>query len=225
VITIDAASDPVLRAMLPPQDVRRRVLKVLSKLPNDVVATDVTLEQFSDSKRGHKYLSQYGQATHFMANKGQSQRTAYAAGVEKVFGPAERAVKLFKKIADDSDLATRTASPLDDVSVALADGVHALQDSFSPTHVQRDKLGDKFVIMRLQVWSEQDKKDHKAGDESWKGKDGKLTPLGQACREATLTLLSYFIFRVINKDADAERQRRLLMDKYFCPAGPGRSGW
>jgi len=52
-----------------------------------------------------------------------------------------------------------------------------------------------------------------------------LTELGQACKEATIALLTYFIFSVINKDRDAERFRRLLMDTYLSPANSSISGW
>jgi hypothetical protein len=88
-ITTDAARNSLLREMLPPRDARRRLLAILSVLPSEVVMTDITLEQYSDSGwLGHKLLSQAGQATHFMANKGQSQRVAYAAGLRKIFQPA-----------------------------------------------------------------------------------------------------------------------------------------
>lgn len=203
---------------LPPRDLRRRLLLVLGTLPDSVVAADYTLEQFSDTTFGRKTkLSQWGQATHFMANKGQSQRTAYAAGVEKIFGPTETAVTRFKGMKKDSDIGQ--------VSDALGDGIHALQDSFSPAHVQRTKVGNKLVIMRIKVWGEQDKKDHAAGDRSWEDASGSLTELGQACKEATIALLTYFIFSVINKDRDAERFRRLLMDTFLCPANSSISGW
>ena len=116
-------------------------------------------------------------------------------------------------------------SDIGQVSDALGDGIHALQDSFSPAHVQRTKVGNKLVIMRIKVWGEQDKKDHAAGDRSWEDASGSLTELGQACKEATIALLTYFIFSVINKDRDAERFRRLLMDTFLCPANSSISGW
>ena len=108
----------------------------------DVADTDITPEQGSDSSIGHKTLSQSGQATHFMANKGQSQRSA----VEKIFGNAEKAVKLFQATDDVSDTTSRGTSAVDDVAVALGDSVHALQDSLSPVHVHRNKVGGRFLI-------------------------------------------------------------------------------
>jgi hypothetical protein len=223
-LTSDAARAAVLKEMLPVSDARRRLLKVLAQLPEHVVATDITFEQYSDSKlKG--IVSEYGQATHFMAYAGQSQRDAYTAGIHKVFEPAERAARLFKEIRDDSDLTTRSTSKLDDVGVVLGDAVHALQDSFSPAHVQRDKVGNRSVIMRLFVWREQEKKEHEAGDESWKSSSGTLTELGRACSEATTLLLGFFILSAVNKDVDAERQRTILMDKYLSRADPSRSGW
>jgi hypothetical protein len=101
-ITREAASSSLLREMLPPQQARERLLSIFDQLPDDVVDTDITLEQFSDSSWGHKILSQDGQATHFMANKGQSQGDAYAAGLKKIFVPVDNAVKLFKERFDPS---------------------------------------------------------------------------------------------------------------------------
>ena len=224
-ITTDAVNSSFMREILPPRDARRRLLKILSELPMDVADTDITPEQGSDSSIGHKTLSQSGQATHFMANKGQSQRSAYAAGVEKIFGNAEKAVKLFQATDDVSDTTSRGTSAVDDVAVALGDSVHALQDSFSPVHVHRNKVGGRFLIMRIQVWSDQTWKEHKAGDSTWKKSDGGLTELGQACYEATKSLLAYFVLRAVNKSDEAEQHKRMLMSEWLSVADSSRSGW
>jgi hypothetical protein len=72
-----------IRDFLPPGgDVRDRLLKIFDELPSDVDVTDWTLEQFSDTAFVGLFLSREGQATHFMANKGQPQWQAFQVGKE-----------------------------------------------------------------------------------------------------------------------------------------------
>jgi hypothetical protein len=50
----------------------------------------------------------------------------------------------------------------------------------------------------------------------WKDdRSGQLTALGQACKDATILLLKYFIFRAVNRNSDAEKQKNELMNKYL----------
>ncbi len=200
-----------MQEILPPEHVRRRLLSVLKSLSIAVVEADITIEQYSDTKAGKKLgLSQTGQASHFMANKGQSQRDAYVYGLAKVFNNTNQAIILFKQMKNDADFGGATR--------ALAEGIHALQDSFSPAHVVRTKQGNKYVISQILVWSEQQKAQHEAGDQSWKLPDGKLSPLGQECYVATTVLLAYFVLSVLNKDDEAQKQRLILLDRYFSTA-------
>jgi len=213
VITHRAVGSSILRDMLPISDVRERLLSVLSGLPQDVVWTDITLEQFSDRKHWKKITAKSGQATHFMAYRGQTQRDAYEWGMEKIFGQVEEAVKYMRESSEKRIDAKAGTS--------LAQAIHTLQDSFSPAHVLREKDGDRWVIAHLFVWSEQQGKDHEAGDTTWKltgeqaSEDTKLSELGNACFEATMMLLKYYVFCVVNKSSDAERQKKDLVNRYF----------
>jgi hypothetical protein len=214
IITHNAAGSAIVRDMLPVSNVRERLLWVLSSLPQEVVWTDITLEQWSDKKFWHKVTAKSGQATHFMAFKGQSQHDAYTMGIEKIFGKVEEAVKNIKTgaIGFGTD---------DEMMRPLANAIHTLQDSFSPAHTKRVKVGDRLVIQRLYVWGEQKSEDHEAGDARWKTGDAKspeetpLSELGQACYDATVVLLKYYVLLVVNKDAEAEKQKKILMEQYL----------
>ena len=208
-MTSDASAFLDMRQMIPTPGAQSDIIYVLSRLPDDVVATDVTMEQFSDSSFGHRFLAQTGQATHFMRNKGQSVANAYGMGIEKVFGPCERAIAAFRQ-ANVGDQNTRGVGTLSDIAISLGDSIHALQDSFSPAHTRRRVENDRWLIVDIYVWSEQNKKDHEAGDEQWRNSD-----VGRACIAATILLLRYFIFSVINKTTEASRQRELLMKGYM----------
>jgi hypothetical protein len=118
----------------------------------------------------------------------------------------------------------------DPYTTPLAEALHTLQDSFSPAHVQRAKEGHRWLIMRLLVWSEQQEKDHKAADHTWLagGKpsdDAKLSELGEACYDATILLLKYYVFCVVNNTSEAERQKKELIEKHLTPANSYRTGW
>ncbi len=215
-MTGDAVSDfSSNRDFMPPKTslVRYKLLLLLKKLPANVVLTDITIEQYSDTKLGHVLLSQTGQATHFMANKGQPQFSAYQAGLKKVFGPVYEAVTLFT-----GSFALLSDALTDEAGVRLGDGLHALQDSFSPAHVKRMKRGEQWLIEELFVWNEQKKEDHEAGDESWRNSDGTLSDLGRAVEDATKMMLAYFVLRVVGKRGEADKKQAELMQKYFQAA-------
>lgn len=210
-VVSDVSSD---RDFLPPRTsiVRYKLEVLLQSLPANVVLTDITIEQYSDTPLGHVLLPQTGQATHFMANQGQPQLKAYQAGIKKIFGPVNDAIESFTRTlywVQDSDLMKTSQS--------LADGVHALQDSFSPVHVKREQRGEKWIIQKLYVWGEENKKDHEAGDETWRNKDGSLSGLGRAVEDATRMLLTYFVLTVVGKKTAADKSFNELMDKYFEP--------
>lgn len=205
--------------MLPVGHVRDRLLTVLSSLANIVVLVDITLEQFSDGKL-KKVTAKTGQATHFMAYKGQSQREAYGWGMEKIFGKVEDAVNNMKQTPSDWE---DRGMANDRCTNPLAESLHTLQDSFSPAHVERRKDGYRWLIVRLFVWSEQKKKDHEAADHTWLANgepsdDANLSPLGQACYNATIMLLKYYVLCVANKTSEAERQKKELIEKYLTLA-------
>jgi nucleoid-associated protein YgaU len=191
---VSDAEDMMMEDALPPKFLRERIYAVLKLLPPDVVNVDVTPEQWTD----------LGQRQHFMRYKGQSKIAAYQMGLQKVLGPLASAVRAFqnKKSADD-------------VASILAESVHALQDSFSPGHVERTARGKKLVITDIFVWADQDKKKHEAADETWQNSDGSLTDIGQACVMATRFLLEVFIMSAINREDDASRARSTLLDQYL----------
>jgi hypothetical protein len=213
-----------IRDFLPPGgDVRERLLKIFDELPSGVDVTDWTLEQFSDTAFVGLFLSREGQATHFMANKGQPQWEAFQVGKKKVFGPAEEAVRLFKL---RKDCWPRTLRGTSHPAVKLGEALHALQGSFSPAHVRREKRGDQLIIMQIFAWKEQASEDHKAGDKLWRGSDGRLTELGMASVDASAMLIRYFIYSVVNKDNEAEEQKTNLIYKYlWADSGVDVSNW
>ena len=219
VITHRAVGSSILRDMLPISDVRDRLLWVLSGLPQDVVWTDITPEQFSDKKRWKGITSKAGQATHFMAYKGQSQRDAYEWGMEKIFGQVEEAVKKMRESSEKRGSGDELSSP-------LAHAIHTLQDSFSPAHVQRARKYDRWVIVQLFVWNEQSGEEHEAGDVAWKqpgekaSENTKLSDLGNACFEATMLLLRYYVYCVVNRSSDAERVKKDLVYQYLTYTPP-----
>jgi nucleoid-associated protein YgaU len=191
---VSDAEDLMMEDVLPPKFLRSRIYAVLKLLPPDVVYTDVTPEQYME----------IGQAQHFMRYKGQSKIAAYRMGLRKVLAPLASAVRAFKN-----------RESADDVASVLAESVHALQDSFSPGHVERTLRGKKPVITDIFVWADQDKKKHEAADATWQNADGSLTLLGQECVTATRLLIGVFILQTINREDDASRVRSNLLDQYL----------
>jgi nucleoid-associated protein YgaU len=191
---VSDAEDMMMQDSLPPKFMRERIYAVLKLLPTGVVNVDVTPEQWTDM----------GQSQHFMRFKGQSKTAAFRMGLQKVLGPLAAAIRAFQNQKSASD-----------VSSVLAESVHALQDSFSPAHVERTVKGKKLVITDIFIWADQDKKKHEAGDETWKNADGSYSSLGQECVKATQFLLGVFILQAINRDDDASKVRSNLLDQYF----------
>jgi nucleoid-associated protein YgaU len=188
------AQDMMTWDMLPPKALRDRIYAVFKALPPDVVYVDITPEQYMD----------IGQAQHFMRYRAQSKIAAYRMGLSQILTPLASAAKAF-----------RDQKSADDVASVLAESVHALQDSFSPGHVERTQRGNKLVITDIFVWADQDKKQHEAKDTAWQNADGSLTPIGLACVSATRMLLGVFILDAINRDDDAAPVRSKLLDQYL----------
>jgi hypothetical protein len=201
-ITTDARN-ALIQDMRVPKDARRKLLHILNNLPDAVVLTDITIEQFSDTSWGRKFLPQTGQATHFMGNTDQPQMQAWEAGMKKVFDPVDDAAERLQQWLYDGDV----------VTAKLGDGIHALQDSFSPAHVQRKQVNGAWIIEKIFVWADQKKEGHKSGDESWKRKDGEA--LRKACQDATVRLLRYFIARFLRQTDVAFQEQWGLQFSYF----------
>jgi nucleoid-associated protein YgaU len=191
---VSDAEDLMMEDVLPPKFLRDPIYAVLKLLPPDVVYTDVTPAQYMD----------IGQAQHFMRYGGQSKIAAYRIGLQKILAPLASAVSAFKN-----------RESADDIAPVLAESVHALQDSFSPGHVERTLRGKKLVITDICIWADQDKKKHEVADTTWQNADGSLTPLGQECVAATRLLLGVFIQQAIKRDDDASRVRSNLLDQYL----------
>ncbi len=223
------------QAIPPGSESRLRLGLVLEFLPEDVVNADITIKQYSDAAdlpisnlnafAGDLANVLYkipkdGQAEHFMAYEGQNQFNSFLWGLEKIFGNTNRAIQLFRDWPPASNSKFRGFDSNEDASqydkevryarkVAdpLAHGIHPLQDSFSPSHVERDK--DTYKIRTIKVWRTQDEKEHKEGD---KDKDGKW---GDAAQDATEMLLNYFLWSVLSRREEAKNARNQLLDKYF----------
>jgi hypothetical protein len=224
-------------------ETRYKLNLVLDLLPEDVVDADITMNQFSDLPRVSLKLPvpiigplidriptkpfntpKTGQAEHAMAYQGQSRSEAYAWTMRKIIGSAQAAAQLFwewpriRESAypfDSSPSEAQTTRYSRTIANRLAHGLHPLQDSFAPRHVERRPDGDGFKIVRFLVWKEQDEKDHKEEDKTWRGEDGALSKLGSAAENATEMLLTYFVYCVTNKRDIAENILNTLVKKYF----------
>lgn len=187
--------------------VRERLLAVLRDVSGEggfgeVQWTDITLRQYTDDKE---------QSTHFMAVKGQKQSDAYKAGMAKIFGPVDDAASLFRDPSND----------IKRIGTKLGNGVHPLQDSFSPTHCSReDRSAGRSVITEIFVWAEQDKKVHEAGDLKWQDPaTGGLSKLGDTVVDATKMLFAYFALSALGQRKEAAEKKVDLIDKYLVASG------
>jgi hypothetical protein len=61
-----------------------------------------------------------------------------------------------------------SCNPLIDVAGPLGDALHALQNSYSPAHTRRKKVGERWIIDDIFVWAHQKFKAHQADDTKWK---------------------------------------------------------
>jgi hypothetical protein len=59
-------------------------------------------------------------------------------------------------------------NPLIDVAGPLGDAFHAVQDSYSPGHTRRKKVGDRWIIDDVFIWDAKNKQTHVALDKEWK---------------------------------------------------------
>lgn len=192
---------------MPPskEAVRNRLIAVLTDLSGqgafgEVQLTDITLRQYTDDKE---------QSTHFMAIRGQSQSDAYKAGLAKMWQPVNEAIGSFRDPASD----------IKRIGTKLGNGLHPLQDSFSPTHCKREQRGDKSVIVEIFAWDDQDKEEHKAGDLKWKNDSGGLSVLGETVVDATKMMLAYFVLGALGQNTEAARKKFDLVGKYFVASG------
>jgi hypothetical protein len=192
---------------LPPskEGVRNRLIAVLTDLSGqgafgEVQLTDITLRQYTDDRE---------QSTHFMAFRGQSQSDAYKAGLAKIWQRVDEAIGLFRNPTSD----------VKKIGTKLGNGLHPLQDSFSPTHCRREPRGDGSAIVEIFVWADQKKAAHEAGDVTWKNDAGGLSALGLTVVDATKMMLAYFVLGAVGKNREAAQKKVELVGKYFVASG------
>lgn len=164
----------------------------------------------------------FGQQHHFMRRfDGQSPFSAYSEGTEWIRRNAHKAVGvLTRRIA--ASFAAAAARALQPTSLmasaapvaaerlavtvfrgdgngdtpswqALGNAIHALQDSYSPSHAVRDPADGASgpgVITLVKVYEGSEKQGHEKDDELWEGTGpGGFSPLGRVAVEATKALI------------------------------------
>ncbi len=140
-------------------------------------ATPTVYRDVKDFPFGH--LCDFGQKHHFMRAKGMTHETAYREGVQWICNKAYKASWNLRRVWKES----LGYYPPVFVEEPLGDAFHALQDSFSASHVVRKKSGDLYVITAIHIYDQSNKETHSKHDSDWHGSMGKEAVL--ACRELT----------------------------------------
>jgi hypothetical protein len=201
-----------------------------SKLPAEVIRTlrwvsaksQTQNRDLTDIPTGGHWTPE-GQKHHFMKYKDQEDKDAYDVAVEWIFTQATTAAQLLKNLLapkrhheEEHDWGFAEEDP---TGPHLGNALHALQDSFSPGHVDRDS---NLVIRRINIYDEENKHPKTPGklahaqyDESWKVADGNLSPLGQAAADASVALILYFLHTAYGHTPSADAQKRQLFEKYL----------
>lgn len=180
---------------------RERLKDVLRSMSGFVQAPDL------DGVLTQGHWRAWGQMQHFMRVPGRTTSDSYRLAMDALWGAADAAVSHFRH-----DDLTRTK---DNLGMAL----HALQDSFSPAHVrrERDEQG-RLVIKDLYEYEAQDSKEHSKGDQAYRTGEASESPysdLGKATVLASTMLLAYFIQRCTGREGDAAATRTSLDDLYL----------
>jgi hypothetical protein len=123
------------------------------------------------------------QRHHFMRASGQTYDAAYKEAVDWIRQNGRQASFNLRRVWKES---LGYYDPLF-VTEPLGDAFHALQDSFSAGHVERQKLGTDYVITAINVYDSANKETHSELDKEWQ------SPLGEeaivACRELTKIII------------------------------------
>jgi len=236
----DAVRSPLADALPPGSETKYRLQLVGDRLPEYVVNADITINQFSDSANTPISdlkslvgdlasvlfrIPQDGQAEHFQAFQYQKQIQAFRWGLGKIFTNTNNAIRKFRdwplsskfreyELFEEDNHNYKDTNYAREIANLLAHGIHTLQDSFSPAHVQREWDGDKLKIRKITVWREQTEAEHKAGDQDWHDQhDGHSW--GDTAAKATELLLNYFIWAVLSKPEQAAKARTTLLLTYF----------
>jgi hypothetical protein len=139
------------------------------------------------------HMSDTGQRHHFMRYEGQTDWGAYTDGKSWIIEKGLAAANGLKPRIDCFDLYRERNNYREfascfksgDVEEPLGDALHALQDSFSPSHTDREK--GSLIITRVHTFSLGDK-EHGKLDKSW-SKDGRFSDLADAAVNASVALM------------------------------------
>jgi len=119
------------------------------------------------------------QKHHFMRANNQREKDAYRENIEWIQQNAHKALYNLRRVWKEH---LGNYDPLF-VNEPLGDAFHALQDSFSLGHVNREKRGDIYVITAIHVYDKTNKETHSELDQQWESPLGKEAII--ACRELT----------------------------------------
>jgi hypothetical protein len=164
-----------------------------------------------------------GQRHHFMRHESQSEQQAYELGVKWIFDETMQAANLLKNYrrprTQNSQESDWGIFPAETIHEHLGNALHALQDSFAPGHVERDKA---LTITAIHVYDKENKHptapnklSHADYDKLWKGDDGKLSWLGDAAAQASRVLILFFALSALGHSSEANLQREQLLNRYL----------
>lgn len=207
-MSADAAATALLRAeaggtlgAMPPAQ-REQLKDVLGSMAGFVQVPDL------DGVITQGHWRAWGQMQHFMRLPGRTPAESFRLAKDALWGAADAAVFHFRK----GDTTGAKSS--------LGQALHAIQDSFSPAHVKREKDGQgRLVIKDLYEYTAQDSKEHAKGDELYRtGEDGQssYSELGQATVLASTLLLAYFVQRCSGRESEASGSRSSLDELYLA---------
>lgn len=149
------------------------------------------------------HWSDAAQKHHFMRRlSGQSSRAAYEESVEWIHAEALRALAVLlenRRGRSRKNLFRGAASD------HMGNALHALQDSFSPSHAMRVKLTHDFPgrVAKVFVYSGHEKHDHETHDRKW-DRNGTFSDRGTHAMAATIDLLRAVISAATRGDHTIE---------------------
>ncbi len=183
-----------------PPAVRERLKGILLSMSGYV-----RLPDYEGVLGGH--WAPWGQAQHFMRPAGWPNKDAFEFGTNFIWNSILAAVAGFRH-ADDGQARLR-----------LGEALHALQDSFSPAHVERVRNeAGTWVVKNIIDYNAQDSEEHEKGDASFQAADGGFSSLAQASVLASTMLLAYFVQLCLGHLSDAAALRTSLGDLYLSAA-------
>ncbi len=150
---------------------------------------------------------EWGQMQHFMRLPGRTAAESFKLAKDSLWGAADSAVFHFRK----GDITGAKSN--------LGQALHAVQDSFSPAHVKREKdEHGRLVIKDLYEYTAQDSREHAKGDELYRtgeAAESSYSELGRATVLASTLLLAYFIQRCSGRESEASASRSSLDGLYL----------